>query len=187
MNQSVVKEPRRNKSVPLTVVDEVLRQRHVQFTAIDCTAIGENSGAHSDPKKKQCVNCNDASRNQQGLGSIPEADSLTNCWSRALDAINTMRTHINLRKALVTCWPVASCAVTTRRSIRVSGAVFENRWGKRHQRGAASAAARFARYQSTVAFNPSRKFIAAFQPSNCSARVASMRRRGCPSGFVASH
>ena len=182
-----MKETGRNKSVPLAVVYEELRQRHIQFTAVDCSAICENCGAHSDPKKQKHVHRNNDSGNQQWLCCVPETNALANWWSRTLDAVEAMRTNINLCQALVTCWATTTCAMTTSCRVWVSGAVFENRWGERHQRGAASAAARLARYQSTVAASPSRKFIAAFHPSNCSARVASIRLRGCPSGFVASH
>ena len=44
--------------------------------------------------------------------------------------------------------------------------------------GGCSASWRLARYQSTVRCNPSRNDICARQPSTCSARVGSMRRRG---------
>ena len=182
-----MKETGRNKSVPLAVVYEELRQRHIQFTAVDCSAICENCGAHSDPKKQKHVHRNNDSGNQQWLCCVPETNALANWWPRTLDAIDAMRPHMNLRQALVAGRATTPCAMTTSCGVWVPGAIFENWWGKRHQRGAASAAARLVRYQATVAARPSRNFMAAFHPSNCSARVASMRLRGWPSGFVASH
>ena len=54
-----------------------------------------------------------------------------------------MRADGYLREALVASWSTAPRAVTARCRIGVSGAVFENRWGERHQRGAASGKALF--------------------------------------------
>jgi hypothetical protein len=56
-----MKETRRNKPVPLTIVDEVLRQRHIQFTTVDCSTICENCGTHGDPDEQEDVHCNNDS------------------------------------------------------------------------------------------------------------------------------
>ena len=56
--------------------------------------------------------------------------------------------------------------------------VYECCWKECHQRGAASAMSRFARYQSTVREIPSAKSMFAVQPSMRAARLGSMRRRG---------
>ena len=46
-----------------------------------------------------------------------------------------------------------------------------------------SASSRWPRYQSTVSRSPCSKVVRGMKPNSCSARVASTRRRGCPSGF----
>ncbi|MEY3557959.1 MAG: hypothetical protein RL374_665, partial [Actinomycetota bacterium] len=59
----VMQEARRNQAVPLAVFDEIQRQSHIKFTAVDCAAIGENCGPHSDPKKQEYVDRDNDSGN----------------------------------------------------------------------------------------------------------------------------
>ena len=84
--------------------------------------------------------------------------------------------------------PDAASGACTRRSSAASATSSDrNRPRAASGQGRRSASARLARYQSIVARRPSSNGIRARHPRTCSARLASTRRRGWPSGFVGSH